>query len=74
MAFSQVRPSLNLIVAELDQLLVNEAARTVGELANARSFTEIPGAQHDLFVERTDIRNLAMESIFGILADLPAAP
>ncbi len=73
-ALAQVEPELHLIVAELDQLLFNHVTRATAEGAQARSYTEIPGAQHDLFVERTDIRKLAMAAIFDALSILPAAP
>lgn len=73
-AFQHVALPLHLIVAERDQLLFNEAARELASRVGAASYTEIEGAQHDLFVERTDLRDRAMAAILGILADQPAAP
>ncbi len=73
-AFADLAAELHFIVAENDQVLFNSATRLAADNAGARSFAVIAGAQHDLFVERTDIRKRAIAAILGILETQAAAP
>ena len=72
--FGNLTSTLHVVVAERDQLLFNEAARDLAARAGAASYTEIANAQHDLFVERGDLRDQAMAAIRGVLAQQAAAP
>jgi lysophospholipase len=73
-AFAKVVADLHFIVAENDQLLFNSATRQVADNAGGHSYVEIAGAQHDLFIEQTDIRERAIAAILGILETQAAAP
>jgi lysophospholipase len=73
-ALEEASPNLHFIVAERDQLLFNTAAKDLATRVNAASYSEVPNAQHDMFIERSDLRDRAMAEIMNILAGQAAAP